>query len=189
MSDELCDTRFHMKAAHKGVGIEGYYALGEHAFHSVSVQCPKAGHNGRFKTDHVLWVGSAKFTSAAQASRFYLWVKEKDATKDIKDYTIGEIEILYQALFSKDAVVAAVGAAHAESVDSDSEQDKNEESAVDSDEDDESQGGEPAAKKRRIELVAATPAFGVAAAPVTPPGLVRVVEPAAEKKKGWWPWW
>jgi hypothetical protein len=64
---------------------------------------------------------------------------------------------------------------------------------VDSDNDDESQGGEvdgkPAAKKHRIELVAATPAFGVAAAPVTPPGLVRVLDPAAEKKKGWWPWW
>jgi hypothetical protein len=93
-------------------------------------------------------------------------VKAKDANKDIKDYTIGEIEILYHAFLSKNAAVAAVGAAHAENVDSDSEQNKNEEGAVD-----ESQGGEadgkPAAKKRRIELLATMPAFGVAAAPVT----------------------
>jgi hypothetical protein len=171
------------------VPIDGYYALGEHAFHSVSVQRPKAGRNGRFKIDHLLWVGSPKFTSAAEASRFYRWVKEKDAAKEIQDYTIGEIDSLYQAFFTKDAAVAVGGAANAERVDSDSEPDQTEETAVDSDEDDESQDGKPAAKKRRIEVVATTPAFGEAAAPVTPPGLVRVVDPAAEKKKVWWKLW
>ena len=187
MSEELCS--FHMRAPHKGVAIDGYYSLGEHAFHSLSVQRPKVGRNGRFKTDHVLWVGSAKFTSAAQAFRFFLWVKEKDATKDIKDYTIAEVDSLYKAFFTKDDAVAVGGAANAESVDSDSEPAQTEETAVDSDEDEESQDRKPAAKKRRIEVGATTPAFGEAAAPVTPPGLVRVVDPAAEKKKAWWKVW
>ena len=115
MSEELCT--FHMRAPHKGVPIDGYYALGEHAFHSVSVQRPKAGGNGRFKIDHLLWVGSPKFTSGAEASRFYPWVKEKDETKEIKAYTIEEIDSLYTAFFTKNAAVAAGGDANAESVD------------------------------------------------------------------------
>ena len=187
MSEELCT--FHMRAPRHGVAIDGYYALGEHAFHSVSVQRPKVGRNGRFKVDHLLWVGSAKFTSGAEATRFFLFAKEKDATKEIKAYTIEEIDSLYTAFFTKNAAVEVGGDANAESVDSDSEPAQTEETAVDSDEDEESQDRKPAAKKRRIELVAATPAFGEAAAPVTPPGLVCVVEPAAEKKKGWWPWY
>ena len=187
MSEELCTI--HMRAPRYGVPLDGYHALSEHAFHSVSVQRPKAERNGRFKIDHLLWVGSAKFTSGAEAARFFLFAKEKDATKEIKDYTIAEVDSLYKAFFTKDDAVAVGGAANAESVDSDSEPDQTEETALDSDEDDESQDGKPAAKKRRIEVVATTPAFGEAAAPVTPPGLVRVVDPAAEKKKAWWKVW
>jgi hypothetical protein len=107
-----------------------------------------------------------------------------------------EIERLYREFFKKDAVAAAVGAGQATNVDSDSEESKDKDvaEAMDSDEDDESQSGgedrKPKAKKRRIEGVSTTPAFdaAAAAAPVTPPGLVRVVEPAEEKKKGWAAW-
>jgi hypothetical protein len=79
-------------------------------------------------------------------------------------------------------------------VDSDSEESKDKDvaAAMDSDEDDESHSGEedrkPKVKKRLIEFVSTTPAFDAAAAPTTPPGLVRVVEPAEDKKKGWAAW-
>jgi hypothetical protein len=116
MSDELCNQRLHMKAPQKGVAIDGYEKLGQHGFHSVLVQRSKAESSGRVRTDHLLWVGSEKFTSAAMASRFNLWVVDKNATMDIKDYTIREIEIMYTEFRAEEAGGRAKAAAQAVTV-------------------------------------------------------------------------
>ncbi len=155
--DELCNLSFHMKAPTFGVPIAGYEALAKQGFHSVSVQRSTVGRNGRCKTDHMLWVGSPKFRSAAEASRFMQYVASK-GDKALEDYTIGEIGVVWKAFRGKDDAVEAHAAAQAANVDADvgeteSEDNEDTEDKDTEEEEDKSQGGEgdePPAKKRRI---------------------------------------
>ena len=157
--DELCNLSFHMKAPTFGVPIAGYEALAKQGFHSVSVQRSTVGSNGRCKTDHMLWVGSPKFRSAAEASRFMQYVASED-DKALKDYTIGEIGVVWKAFRVKENAVEAHGAAQAVDVDADTGEmqsedgdNEDEEDKDNEEEEDKSQGGEgdePPAKKRRF---------------------------------------
>ena len=157
--DELCNLSFHMKAPTFGVPIAGYEALAKQGFHSVSVQRSTVGRNGRCKTDHMLWVGSPKFRSAAEASRFMQYA-ESEEDKALKDYTIGEIGVVWKAFRVKDDAVEAHAAAQAANVDADvgeteSEDNEDTEDKDTEEEEDKSQGGEgdePPAKKRRTLL-------------------------------------
>jgi hypothetical protein len=168
--DELCNTSFHMKAPTFGVTIAGYEELSKKRVHSVSVQRSTVGSNGRLKTDHMVWVGSPKFRSAAEASRFMQYV-ENEGDKALKDYTMGEIEIGWKSFRAKENAVEAHGAAQAVDVDADVGEIQSEEEDKEGEED-KSQGGEgdePPAKKRRTEAVTTAPL-----APVTPPDNARV---------------
>jgi hypothetical protein len=144
--DELCNLSFHMKAPTFGVPIAGYEALAKQGFHSVSVQRSTVGRNGRCKTDHMLWVGSPKFRSAAEASRFMQYVAS-EGDKALEDYTIGEIGVVWKAFRVKENAVEAHGAAQAVDVDADvgemeSEDNEDKEDKDKEEEEDKSQGGE-----------------------------------------------
>jgi hypothetical protein len=171
---------FHMKAPTFGVSIAGYEGLSKEGCHSVLVQRSTVGSNGRCKTDHLLWYGSPKFTSAAEASRFMQYV-EKEGGKALKHHTIAEIEIVWKAFRAKGNAVEAHGTAEAVDMDADAGEHESDEEDTEEEEDIVGEGDEPPAKKRCTEVVTTAPL-----APVTPPDNVRAGAPAAVK---WWQVW